>query len=157
MSIFTKESALQVFLRTRTESSQFSPKSKSVSCELDTNFEWNHIGKQRTCFLRTKTIGSFGFTILSQNELVTGLDFWKNKNISYLPEKVDDNFPNLQGIDAGFCSVKAISKTNFQGLSKLKLLWLYYNQIEQIADDTFDDLVSLEKISLGKIYIIILA
>lgn len=102
---------------------------------------------------RTK-IDSEEFTILSTGEptnlSILGLSFYSNKQISFLPVQVDVTFPKLVGYSAGSCSIKTISKTNFKNLRNLKDLSLRMNQIETIENDTFEDLIALEVLWLGK-------
>ena len=64
--------------------------------------------------------------------------------------KIVDNFPNLLGFSAGKCTLKTISKENFQGLIQLKELLLFENFIENIPVDVFEGLVALEFINLGE-------
>lgn len=80
---------------------------------------------------------------------VRRLEFYENKKISFLPEKVAESFPNLVYYDARDCSIKSISKNNFGLLSLLEILYLADNQIEQIPNNTFQDLTSLAELRLG--------
>jgi Leucine-rich repeat (LRR) protein len=81
---------------------------------------------------------------------VIRLNFQPNEKINYLLVKVADSFPNLEMYNALGCSVKEISKENFAGLKKLKFLNLNFNKIERINSETFEDLVTLEELHLGK-------
>lgn len=72
------------------------------------------------------------------------------KNITQLPINIAGRFPNLEVYDAGSCSIEKISKPNFANLSKLRKLWLGFNQITEISDDVFEDLVSLDYLALGE-------
>lgn len=83
------------------------------------------------------------------DENIGGLQMNNNKNISYLPIDVAERFPNLQGYQAGFCGIKELTRRNFKGLSKLRGLWLSYNQIERFLSETFVDLIGLEYLYLG--------
>ncbi|CRK91456.1 CLUMA_CG005125, isoform A [Clunio marinus] len=83
----------------------------------------------------------------SDNEIST-LDFIRNKNTKYLPDNVTTIFPNLQSFFAYECSIQEIHKTNFVGLSKLKNLYLFYNQLENLEGNVFSDLISLESLKL---------
>lgn len=127
---------------------------KEVACEKVTVLSWGEpIGKAKTChMMHTTTINEPGATISSrdEDEAMAGLSFYTNMKIFYLPESVDGIFPNLMGYSAPFCFVKEISKVNFQGLKKVKFLYLQYNQIEKIPSNTFEDLVELEKVELRK-------
>lgn len=73
-----------------------------------------------------------------------------NKIIQFLPEHVAEEFPNLLSYDANNCLIKAVSKKISIARGKWFLLSLGSNQIEQIASNTFEDLTSLEFLSLSK-------
>lgn len=97
------------------------------------------------------TIDSHGFTISSaKDETITALRFDGNKKVLFLPVGVYEQFPNLAFLRADHCSIRTISKENFKNLKKLKELQLYYNQIETIGTDVFEDLTSLELLYLGE-------
>jgi Leucine-rich repeat (LRR) protein len=104
------------------------------------------------CLLNdTTTIESMNATISTERDgFIKGLWFNSNKNIFYLPIHVVQKFPNLAIFHADDCNVKQISSANFKGLSKLKRLSLEHNQIQTMMIDTFNDLVNLEFLSLGK-------
>lgn len=129
-----------------------SSEAKEVSCERLNDVLWlGTIGSVKTCLMDTKTsIDDPGATIYSRDNFVNGLSFRHNVKIFYLPDNVAESFPNLEGYTAWYCSVKEISKRNFNGLEKLKYLSLGGNQIEMIANGTFEDLVNLEFLSLCK-------
>lgn len=78
------------------------------------------------------------------------ISFYGNSKISFLPQGVGGKLPNLLSYAATYCSVKAIFKDNFKGLSKLIYLGLNRNEIEKIPTNTFEDLKVLEKLELGK-------
>lgn len=85
---------------------------------------------------------------------------WQNDNGNkfYIEQKhfffayirLDETFSALSVIHAVNCSIKALSKTNFRNLNRFNALYLRWNQIEKIASDTFQDLVSLKHLGLGK-------
>lgn len=124
--------------------------SSTVSCNFLKNFNWG-FGDWYTCFMQTAgPIHSTGFNILSERrENVSGLSFYGNKNISFLPESVSEVFPNLGGYDAGECNVKAIFKANFERLGSVRRLELQGNQIEVLEGNVFQDLTSLIRLRLG--------
>lgn len=124
-----------------------------VSCEIIGNSaRFYDVGSRKTCFMENVTeIDSLGFTISSsEGEGIEKLSFFRNKKISFLPERIARTFPNLVHILAYRCSLKAVYKSNFQGLRQLKVLDLDGNRIERIASNTFDDLSSLEVLILSK-------
>jgi transposase-like protein len=127
------------------------PEELSVTkCELVSVEKWPGLGQKVMCKKLSTAICSPDKTLSVPFMLdVTILNFKDNKEIQFLPIKLYQSVPNLLLIDAGYCSVKAVSKENFEKLNKLEELWLYHNEITAISDGTFADLVSLRKISLG--------
>lgn len=126
--------------------------SNEVICERFENHLWKADHAQlETCFIQEQRIGSLGYSIGSlHDENVTGLWFDDNEDLFYLPENVSRTYPNLQGLSAERCSLRAIGKDNFRGLKSLRFLWLTNNMLERIPSDTFQELVSLEKLYLCK-------
>lgn len=82
---------------------------------------------------------------------IIGLYFDNNKKIVYLPVKVHRIFPNLIEYRAENCSIREISKKNFEKLYKLRTIILEYNQIEKVSSNTFADLPLLLYIGLRKL------
>ena len=70
------------------------------------------------------------------------------KNIEYLPENINEKFPNLAILKAKNCSIKAVRKENFCGLQKLVKLMLDNNEITELSADVFDDLIRLKILSI---------
>lgn len=124
-----------------------------ITCESIAGGSWNDgLVNLKTCRMRSSTsINSFGIIIeSSKDESVKGLSFYTNKNISFLPVNVAEVFPDLEGYSADDCSIKIVSKIYFQNLSKLTTLGLSNNLIERIPTNTFEDLTSVEIITLRK-------
>lgn len=123
----------------------------SISCETLGTDSWYRIGALRSCRMRGNTsITSDSFIVNSSaDSSVLGMTFYSNKNIFYLPIRVSENFPNLVAFGAGYCSIKALYKSNFKNLFNLKNLELSSNQIEKIESGIFGDLTSLEILWLG--------
>lgn len=127
---------------------------QQVSCEKIEAYNWHAAGMQLTCFMtESVAINSSDFTISSErNENIGGLDFTYNTKVYFLPIAIDTTFPDLVGYDASFCSLTELSKDNFKNLVKLTTLWLNSNKIEKILSETFQDLIALEFLALGKIF-----
>jgi Leucine-rich repeat (LRR) protein len=87
---------------------------------------------------------------IPRDNFIKAFDCSDNKNIQFLPENVGDRFPNLLYHNASNCNITNVSKKNFQGLFKLKVLDLSHNRIEKIPSNTFDDLDELEQLLLRK-------
>lgn len=105
----------------------------------------------KKCMMQeTTSIYSEGVTILQKDATMTALYFRGNENIRFLPVQVSDSFPNLLEYDASWCSVTKISKSNFERMNLLKLLHLYDNEISIINSNTFEDLTTLETLTLCK-------
>lgn len=94
------------------------------------------------------TIDETNTIISNRDASVRGFKLNDNKKVFYLPLAIAEHFPNLQGIQADSCAIKGIAKENFNGLSKLKALYLQFNQIEMITTESFSDLVELEILDL---------
>lgn len=84
------------------------------------------------------------------NDLIAVLFLSGNKNVLYLPVRVYQSFPNLKEISAFECSIKEISKKNFDYLTQLEDLDLHHNFIAKIKSDTFDGLSKLRRIDLSE-------
>lgn len=123
-----------------------------MPCESVRSGNWGTFGYWKTCYMIDSTvIDASDFTISTpRDETIKGLSFIWNEKISFLPLKIAEKFPNLIGINGMNCSIKTIRKENFQNLNKLKWIWLSINQIETIFSDTFEGLLTLEEITLGK-------
>lgn len=96
-------------------------------------------------------INSRDFSITSDRNVtvnVTAINAIDNKNLKYLPINLGEKFPKLLKLAAAWCSIKEISKHNFEGLSELRYLNLYSNQIEKIDKDTFAFIPKVEEINL---------
>lgn len=120
-----------------------------VSCEWFGRYDF---GGERTCYMNgTTSISSSGIAISSLTDASVGafhLEY--NKKIVYLPENTGEKFVNLLKFLASNCAIKTISKSNFKGLRKLIWLHLFTNVIETIPNDAFEDLESMENLSLCK-------
>lgn len=107
---------------------------------------------KKTCQVDTSAvIDSDDFTISSDyDDDVDGIDYSSNKKIQYLPVNPATIFPNLAIISASGCSIKSLSRQNFDGLRKLRALYLESNKIERVNSDTFKNLDELEQIFLSE-------
>lgn len=96
-------------------------------------------------------IDSKDFSITTDRDAtVGGFYAFENKKLEYLPNNLEEKFPNLSILYAGKCSVKKVMKENFMGLGKLRKLYLHLNQIEMINDNTFEYIPAVEEIHLGE-------
>lgn len=86
-----------------------------------------------------------------RDEEITAINFKGNKRIEYLPYKIYMHLPNLALYEANECSVKQITKENFEKLIRLEEIWLSQNKIQKISGDTFKGLESLHEITLGEV------
>jgi hypothetical protein len=121
---------------------------------------WQLLEKDvKTCFMEDITVITSPGEILSTipDDSIMLLSFDENKNISYLPEKVDEKYSNLLVYTAENSNVQTISRNNFKGLIKLRFLYLQLNQIEMIERNTFQDLISLERLNLSKFRFILIS
>jgi Leucine rich repeat len=128
-----------------------------VACEKLNTADWllydSTKVSRKTCWIQTKPIETPWFTISSvQDDTITVLSLFTNKNAFYLPNKVSEVFPKLEFYAAANCSIKEIFNKNFDGLIRLTILQLEYNQIERISSSTFEGLKSLKAIYLRKFF-----
>lgn len=118
---------------------------KEVECENVGDLLIVSVGIVDTCLMHNmSSINDTGVIISTRNEAMKGLYFGGNRKIFLLPVNVSESFPNLESYDANRCSLKKITKQNFEGLIELKRLYLDFNQIKNITNGTFQGLVALE-------------
>ena len=106
-----------------------------------------------TCFIENSSIVNLdSITIPEKFRNKIEKLLLNNQNLISLPEEISDNFHNLKIYIAEGCKVSKISKRNFVGLNKLISLNLDGNPIEEINDDTFEDLVTLKMLYLSEFW-----
>jgi Leucine-rich repeat (LRR) protein len=145
------------YLETEILATTNEPKLSNILCEKIKTFNWTgDVGKVKTCFMtKTTLISKTGEMIsIRRDSLIKVLDCSDNKKIQFLPENVGDRFPNLLHHRASNCNIIEVSKKNFQGLFKLRLLDLSHNQIEKIPSNTFEYLEELEQLLLREKHLI---
>lgn len=125
---------------------------KEVPCEIIFDYNWAYVGELSTCDMRkTTVIESPGVTISSNaDSSVEALHFNYNRQVVFLPANTAQKFDSLIIFSAGDCSISSVDKANFEGLTKLKELYLHDNKIEIIESDYFEDLEALEVLWLSK-------
>lgn len=122
---------------------------KIISCGPLQVINFSHSTCSKTCSLWGVEISSADVTI-SGHASTNGLTFGRNKNILFLPIELASSFPNLIAYTASNNFVSSIGKQHFENLRMLKELRLNENQIEVVARDTFEDLISLQWLNLGE-------
>lgn len=133
-----------------------SMKAEKVACEKVYGVYWDwadSMGFVNVCRMDVWTrIDKENVTISSSQRDITvaGLTFKDNRKVSNLPVRVAEIFPKLKFFAAQACSIKKVSKANFEGLNDLKVLALRDNSIEMIPSDLFEGLHKLEYIELSK-------
>lgn len=111
----------------------------------------SHDNGEHTCSMSDNTeISSKNFIVAEYNDIITNLDFVRNKRIFYLPERIYEKFPTLRVIEAQSCSILEITIANFAKLDSLEKLQLQNNQIETVPDKVFADLSSLKILRLSE-------
>lgn len=127
----------------------------SVSCEVkirddpfDSRFDEIRTQTVYCEFDDAISVGAPSTLSNSANENVTELLLRNKKQIEYLPQHESVPFPNLNTINAYGCSVKSLTKLNFNGLTKLSNINLNSNQIETIDENSFDDTIELAQVDL---------
>lgn len=125
-----------------------SVKAVEINCETSRRYQ----KVESCCFLNGTT------EIREENVEFGGLENFSvnvilldgNQKIEFLPVNIFKKFSNLEIYLARRVSIKKVLALNFVGLVKLRLLDLSYNEIEFVPDECFQDLKSVEVISLSK-------
>lgn len=127
----------------------------NITCEEIRHADKSGINLQKECLMtKTTEIISRGYTFATpSDEAVESIVFAYNKMIKYLPEKIQETFPNLKIVDAASCAIRSIWMENFMHLQKLSKIFLDGNQIERIERNTFEGLSSLTEIYLSMFFI----
>lgn len=125
-----------------------------IACSRILNSTWSDradMDERRDCELDEGVrIDTRDIHFTERDDSVTGLVFSFNKNIFYLPEKVHENFENLQAYVAIRCSIEDIFKENFERLTNLIILDLKGNKIQSISNLVFGDLENLRDLRLSQ-------
>lgn len=119
----------------------------SISCESISPRRY-----RKCCFMNNATTidttnSSFSG---SRDDSVREINCSRNKKIFFLPIRVTDKYPDLRSYEAAECSLTTITKENFERMTNLKYLDLIGNQIETIFSNTFEDLLSLNYLRIGR-------
>jgi hypothetical protein len=110
---------------------------------------WDFVYHQKSCYLQETN--SLNFSVSEdKDETVRGLWLQRKRSFLSLPLKVHEQFPNLVVYGADECSIKTVGKVHFEKLVMLRRLNLRDNQLVEIQNGTFDDLVALEYLELRK-------
>lgn len=127
--------------------------SVEVACE---RFETSLI---EICFMTDRAaINANNFVIAElRNDGMQGIIFSNNSKIEYLPYKIHMQFPNLVTYMADRCSIKQITKENFESLNRLERLDLSFNKIQKISGNTFQGLQKLQRFRFSKFMTLLLA
>lgn len=128
-------------------------KEKGIKCEWVGDY---NKFTEACCYMRAKTIINKANMELAKNNetYIDVINFNKNKKIEFLPVKVHEIFPHLDTYLAFGCSIRNISKSNFEGLVELTDVVLGRNQIEVVPKDTFEGLTKLVYLDFCKFYIL---
>lgn len=124
---------------------------KILLCDRVKSVNWEYSqGSFPTCWIDSSTtIDTSDYEFSGHDEQVKGLEIRRGTNVFFLPIRVNEAFRNLVAYSAIESRVKTLSRNNFRGLKDLKLLFLDGNHIKMIESDVFNDLTSLEILSLG--------
>lgn len=102
-----------------------------------------------TCDANVDEVDDEEFLIsIEPDSAITAFRLDNKKGVKFLPKNLLQVFPDLTAIQNINCSVISVGN-QLKGLKKLRYLSLTANEIENIADDAFVDLVSLEYLSIG--------
>lgn len=126
--------------------------------------EWTWLGQTQnllTCNLIASVVEDEDFSIaphftpfhgyLNQdwNTTTFALSLDNEPGVKYLPKNILEFFPDVVVVQVKKCSVVSIKGNHFKGLSKLRLLNLALNKIENVTSDAFVDLVSLDYLDIS--------
>lgn len=129
-------------------------RSVTVECEdiQTTNQFIERLMQVKICIMTEKTvINRTGIEVFTIDRSVQNLTLSWNNKIHYLPESVHESFPNLIALEAESCRIKQISRKNFRGLYRLKILRLAGNMISTIEPGLFGDNLELKIVDLSEL------
>lgn len=128
--------------------------SVDIGCESYTNFL---LIQGESCNMNNiSIINSPNFVMADmKDEQLKFINFFGNEKVEYLLYKIYMQFPNLMRISAYECSIKQISKQNFENLIRLEQINLRQNLILKIYGDTFKGLESLRLVDLSKFTVLL--
>lgn len=90
----------------------------------------------------------------SKNDEIRVIDLSKNRKVEFLPIHVFVKLPLITNYYANKCSIRNISRKNFERLHAIYELNFKDNSIETIPSDTFQDQDRLIYLNLGNVYYI---
>jgi hypothetical protein len=70
-------------------------------------------------------------------------------NVKFLPVRVGEVFPNLVAYHTIFYDIRRVKREHLTGMKKLEFLGLWWNLIDTVDADAFEELVELKYLSLG--------
>jgi Leucine-rich repeat (LRR) protein len=85
---------------------------------------------------------------IDRDEKIEAFKVHKIDTVSYLPIEIYGNFPNLKYYHSQFCSVRNLTKSNFEKLTNLIFLSLSNNRLSFIDSDVFEDLKNLRNLEV---------
>lgn len=101
-----------------------------------------------TCRVENQVIDGFGFTFTVQNDREHKFITINDGTVNFLPEKISESFPILQGLEAIRSSVSLLRNSDLENLNELVELNLSDNNLEYIGGHCFKDLQKVELIIL---------
>lgn len=125
-------------------------KGNQLACESKQIEPLWGLTSKNACRMQNSTVIDTDNVKVLADSTVQVLTFEGNPKISFLPIEVGLSFPHLLTYSAWNCSISAIAKVHFKGLSMLEDLYLDGNQIKTIRSDTFEELLSLQYLHLRK-------
>ena len=108
----------------------------------------------KTCSINDQKFVGEGFSIANDvDPSVEAFLISDNKEVKFLPERLDKFFPGLIAYEIKNCLIRTVTEKHFKDLYKLEYLDLSNNEIDSIDRDSFKDLKNLEflKLSSNKI------
>jgi hypothetical protein len=121
----------------------------NVACQEIKSSYWSLLGVNMTTCVITAKVEDTRSMIQPRNSSTQGL-ILSNPSNSFLPVNVSQTFDGLIALSASGNKLPSVSKENFSGLARLRLLDLSKNKIKRIQNNTFEDLLSLEVLDLSE-------
>lgn len=126
-----------------------SDSTSTIECEQ--NLHCNKKENASCCLIsRSTVIQEHNLQIYdSDRDTIQRILFEPNQNVFFLPVLIFYEFPSVVVYIAKNCRILKIGSNNFKGLRKLKTLDFSWNLITSLKNEIFNELVSLERISLS--------
>jgi hypothetical protein len=123
-----------------------------LNCEFSSENEYQVIGKVYRCDSKNLSTTTEDDTVTeTSGDHETGKDDTdvrllkiEQQNIPRLPKNLNKFFPDLVGLIIDSSNLRVISKHDLSAFSKLNILFIGHNRIENLDADTFEETPDIE-------------